>query len=99
MSELAYPNSPGWKEHTTSRDAARAMVPTASTLSAAVLEQLRRHGPKTADEVAEALGQSILSIRPRFSELSLAGLIEKTNLRRPNQSGRAARVWRAVNAR
>ena len=48
----------------------------------------------TADEVAEVLDQSILSIRPRLTELGRLGDIEDTGERRKNQSGKKAIVWR-----
>jgi hypothetical protein len=50
----------------------------------------------TADECAGYLGETILSIRPRFSELRAFGLIEDTGDRRLNDSGRRATVWRAT---
>ena len=48
----------------------------------------------TADEIAAKLGQSVLAVRPRVSELFHAGLIEKTGERRPNASGLNAYVWK-----
>jgi predicted ArsR family transcriptional regulator len=50
----------------------------------------------TADEVATALGETPLAIRPRVSELSKRGKLEPTGLRRKNSSGRDAVVWRAA---
>lgn len=51
-------------------------------------------GNFTADEIAEILEESILSIRPRISELNKAGIIEDTGIRRINDSGNSAKVWR-----
>jgi predicted HTH transcriptional regulator len=48
----------------------------------------------TADEVAENMGKSILSIRPRIAELSKLGSIEDSGQRRTNESGKVATVWR-----
>jgi DNA-binding transcriptional ArsR family regulator len=48
----------------------------------------------TADEIAAKLGESVLAVRPRVSELFHAGLIEKTGERRPNASGLNAYVWK-----
>lgn len=48
----------------------------------------------TADEVAARLKESVLSIRPRITELKARGLIADTGLRRRNASGEKARVWR-----
>jgi predicted ArsR family transcriptional regulator len=50
----------------------------------------------TADEVADQLGVSFLSVRPRLSELRRSELIEPTAERRKNKSGMLARCWRAV---
>jgi hypothetical protein len=52
----------------------------------------------TADEIAAALDESVLAIRPRVSELFHAGLIEKTGERRRNQSGLSAHVWKKLAA-
>jgi hypothetical protein len=48
----------------------------------------------TADEIAAQLGCSILSVRPRVSELNVGGEIEQTGARRKNASGMTATVWR-----
>lgn len=96
MSELVphkYPDAPGYKEPTTSRDAAKAVRPRVSALAQRILN-LVRYQPMTPDEAALALEQSLLTIRPRFSELNKLGLIEKTGARRPNASGLMAHVWR-----
>lgn len=86
--------SPGFKQHTTSKEAAQSMVPTADILRTRVLESLRRSGPATPDEVATRLNTSVLAIRPRFTELSKAGKIEYTGERKKNSSGRSAKEWR-----
>lgn len=98
---LPYPASPGFKEPTTSRIAAESMRSEAHVLRERVLAELHRR-PQTADEVAEALGMSILAVRPRVSELRLDGKARprlKENgqqERRKNASGRPAIVWEAV---
>lgn len=89
----AYPESPGYKVPGPSEQAARS-VASAETLRAQCLECLR-HRSLTADEVASALGESILSCRPRLSELRAKGLIRDTGTRRANRSGKSATVWRA----
>lgn len=48
----------------------------------------------TADEVAQRLNLSVLSVRPRVSELNKFGWIVKTGERRKNASGMSAAVWR-----
>lgn len=50
--------------------------------------------PSTADEVAALLGKSVLSIRPRFTELSERNIIVETGEERANRSGKLAMVWR-----
>lgn len=47
----------------------------------------------TADQCAEILNLSPLTVRPRFTELSQAGLIIATTEKRLNRSGRRAQVW------
>jgi predicted ArsR family transcriptional regulator len=66
-------------------------------LTPLVLDQLKRDGPQTADEVDEALGESVLAVRPRVSELVRENLVVATGMRRPNKSGRTAWVWRAAS--
>ena len=87
-----YPDVAGWKNTGTSQDAAESID--ASTLRASVRACLHAHGSMTADECALRLGQSVLAIRPRFSELRALGSIVDTGTRRFNQSGKAASVWR-----
>lgn len=90
-----YPDAPGWKSADTSRDAALAIAPHAESLMGRVLAQLGK-GEATADEVAAALGESVLSIRPRFSQLLAKKLIAATGDRRANESGMKAKVWRVM---
>lgn len=93
-----YPDSPGFKEPTTSRDAAIRIKPATEALYADILRQIELAGDRglTADEAAARLGHSVLLIRPRFSELGPRhqGKIEKTGERRKNESGLAAAAWR-----
>ena len=91
-----YPQAPGYKDRDTSRIAAESMASSANLLREQCMESLRDRGPATADEIAERLGYSILSIRPRFSELHKAGRIVDTGERHSNASGRSAKVWRAA---
>ena len=94
--ELRYPNTPGYKEEDTSRAAAEAMEPNALTIRLKIVESLTWVGEQTADEVAERLGLSVLSVRPRFSELLARGSIADTGMRRANISGKSAKVWRVT---
>lgn len=88
-----YPNQPGSRETDTSRDAAASMEASASTLRQMCVRSLRNDGPGTADGVAGRVGVSILSIRPRFTELKRDGKIVDTGHRAKNDSGRNAIVW------
>lgn len=90
-----YPSQPGWKEPTTSRDAAEKIKPIAKTLRDQALEALRVSWPGglTADEIAAKLGRSELSIRPRISELRELRAIEPSTRRGTNASGMTAIVW------
>lgn len=87
-----YPVDAGWTEPTTSREAAATVD--ASGLRFEVLTCLTSHGAMTADECAHWLDQSVLTIRPRFSELRALGVIEDTGERHMNTSGRRAAVWK-----
>lgn len=96
--ELApYPDSPGHKEPTTSRDAARAVAGSASLLRERVFAAVRSAGARgfTPDEAAAAIGETVLAVRPRMTELKLAGRIVETGERRANASGLKAKAWRA----
>lgn len=88
-----YPHSPGWKRHGTSRAAAKSIKPKAMSLENKSLTVLENHGPHTADEIAAILEVSILSIRPRMSQLLTKKLIFDSGIRRLNESGKQAIVW------
>lgn len=96
MDLFTYPLSPGFKEAGTSREAAESMTGCAALLRRRCLDALKNHGPATADEVAARLDLSVLSVRPRFSELLRDYRIADTGTRRANASGRSAKVWRAA---
>ena len=89
-----YPAEPGFKEKGGASEAAASVVTdTVTSMRAAVLAVIRTH-PSTADEVAEKLGLSILSIRPRVSELRHFNKIAPNGQRRRNTvSGVSATVW------
>jgi predicted HTH transcriptional regulator len=79
----------------TSDEAARAIAPRIAVLQGKALGALRDRGPHTADQVAEILGEDVLTIRPRISELFKMNKIEKTGGRAPSSRGRASWIWRA----
>jgi hypothetical protein len=88
-----YPDAPGYKRDGTSAEAADAVQPKAQLLRAMILVQLQRM-PLTADECADRMNRSILSVRPRFSELERLGHIRDSGARRRNVvSGHRAIVW------
>lgn len=91
-----FPHAPGWKSPGTSQEVAEAVRDDAETLRALCMKTLAHFGPMTADEVAERLGRSVLSTRPRCSELLRQGKIIATGERRKNQSQHSACVWRVI---
>lgn len=89
-----YPEAPGFKEQDTSRKAAESMRDSAPLLRQKVLDLVRAHPDGlTPDEAADRLCLSVLSVRPRFTELKAKGRIRDTGVRRKNSSGRSAKVW------
>jgi hypothetical protein len=94
---MAYPSSPGWKSTGASRDAARNIAGRARTVRDRVHNFLKDRYPSaySADEIASQLGESVLTIRPRVSELGRSGEIEAATERRKNASGMSAHCWRA----
>jgi len=75
----------------TRRAARRASLANAARIRDAALDVFRRR-PSTADEVAETLGESVLSVRPRVTDLKTDGLIYDTGERRPSSTGHPAMV-------
>lgn len=100
-----YPDTPGYKTDRpeTSRSAAAAEVGRAKTMREAVLELLggthaTAVGGLTADQCAGELGESVLAVRPRVSELARMNKVADTGERRANASGHRAAVWRLVDS-
>jgi predicted ArsR family transcriptional regulator len=91
-----YPYAPGAQDRDTSCAAADATARTAPVLRQMALDVLERSNGLTADEVAGKLGMSILSIRPRITELSRLNKVRDSGKRRRNASGRQAIVWAPV---
>ena len=92
-----YPESPGFKRRGTSERAAREVKPRQRSAWQQVLEVLRQYD-MTSDEIASALNRSILFVRPRLSELVKLGRIEDSGVRRTNDSGQLATVWKIKGA-
>lgn len=92
----AYPTSPGYKNKDRagpSKKAAISIKPFALSLRERCFRVIGQM-PMTADEVAETVEKSILSVRPRIAELAKLGKIEDSGNRRTNESGKDATVWR-----
>lgn len=51
------------------------------------------YGGLTADEVAGLIGENVLAIRPRITELRDAGLIVASDRRRQSSLGNSSVVW------
>lgn len=94
LGDKSYPDQPGYKVEGPSRDAAVSMAGTAVLLREQVFAAIAAaHGGLTADEAAEATGQTILAVRPRCTELQAHMRIKDSGIRRKNVSGRKATVW------
>jgi hypothetical protein len=98
-SEGRYPYHPGHKARS-SRPSADKIAPHAKTIRRSAVAAFVAAYPAgmTADELAVRLGESILTVRPRVSELHATGLVEPTAERRNNDSGHGATVWIATHA-
>lgn len=88
-----YPHAPGAKTGGTSQEAADKTKRRAPLLRNLCLDLLIASTGLTADEVAGRAGFSVLSIRPRLTELRALGLIKDSGERRKNASGHRAAVW------
>ncbi len=93
-----YPETPGYKDRDTSKQAADHIASRTGLLRDMCAERVQRAGcaGMTADEAAEAIGESVLAVRPRFTELLRLGCIRDSGQRRRNDSGRSAKVWCAA---
>ena len=93
---LTYPDAPGFKEKGGAlEDAAKRLAPALKKNQTEALNAFHRAGkPLTADELADFLGKTIVSIRPRVSELRRLGLIVPSGERRASSFGQASTVWK-----
>jgi hypothetical protein len=91
-----YPFSPGFKEDSTSLENAERLEESgrAATLRALVWQFFEAGVEDTADGIADRMGESILAIRPRVSELHKLGRIEQTGRRDKSATGSTSHVWR-----
>lgn len=87
----------GYRPADTSDRAAAEIAPKAPTLRERVRRALLAHpAGLTADEIAAHLGEDILSIRPRVTELRNTGTAIDTGRRRENARGKRQIVWAAA---
>lgn len=75
---LGYPHTPGFKEPTTSQDAAIRIFENGSAKywEAKCMEALREKGPMTAKETWEHLDKDKDNIRPALSRLKGQGVLD-----------------------
>jgi len=94
----SYPDSPGYQATDTSKAAADAIAPSAPLKREVVLKAVKAAGTRgiTPDETAAKTGLNILTVRPRFTELKMAGKITDSGARRKNGNGKNAIVWIAA---
>lgn len=89
----SYPNAPGWKARDTARAAAAGIAGKVGTIRERVLEAIKvRQG--TPEQIALRIGEPLLNVRPRCSELAAKGLIEDSGVRGTATGGKLAIVWR-----
>jgi hypothetical protein len=95
-----YPHRAGFKTGGTSRSAANSIAIYADTKRHDVLTEFVAAGEKglTRDACAKGLNLSVLTTRPRCTELMAAGLLVPTGERRRNESGMSAAVLKATEA-
>lgn len=96
MLTQTYPNHPGYKVSGPSKEAADKVASKAPNLrdqAVAIFKQHHRLG-LTADELAFLLNVSVLSIRPRLTELVHMNVIEDSGQRRKNNFNSNVTVWR-----
>lgn len=77
----------------TSEDASDKIRPHLPRIRSAVLRRLH-YVALTCDQIEEFTGFAHQTVGPRLRELADAGLIERTDERRPTRSGRDAFVWK-----
>lgn len=92
-----YPFEPGFTNTTTSKQAANDLKPRQRQLQQRVLDSIRASVfGMTPEQVAEAIGESVYSVRPRCSELARKGLIEDSGRRGRTEFGKASISWKAI---
>ena len=84
------------KDPETSHQAANAAKGLRAAHSERILELLRSGHVLAAEQLADGLALSPVQVNRRLAELEDSGLIERTDQRHRNRSGRMAVRWRAA---
>ena len=94
--EKKYPLKAGYKEQSTSKEAAAKVDSRAAILRTEAIEVFKRKRSygATCEEVAEIMNEDITSIRPRITELKLLEYIIDSGDRRLNRFQNNVKVWR-----
>lgn len=93
-SSLRYPEVPGWRDPTTSLDAAKRVKDKSKVLRARILAHLELVPlGLSAHEIARSLELPSSVVQPRLSELRSAGRIKPSGRRVRNESGATAHIW------
>lgn len=92
------PSTAGYKNKTTSKEAAKKIEPKLSGLRADVLGYIIKQGDTgaTGTEISKALGMLLYTAKPRCSELRDGGLIVDSGRTRDNGNGSPEIVWIAA---
>lgn len=93
MNKHMYPVCPANGRTDTSREAAEQVDN--KTWMNRVLQAVRDK-PSTMSEVAKLYGVTVLTTRPRSSQLLALGYIRDSNVRRRNENGRNEIVYEAI---
>ncbi len=72
---------------------AAAIADTAPKMRQRVYDHLLRHGPLTNEQIARDTGIRLQTVCARVNKLCSLGLVADSGIRRPGDSGRAAKVW------
>jgi len=94
--ENQYPATPGWKDPGISRENAERIQQSgrAAALRNRVRQLFEDGFIGTADDAAASLGENVLAIRPRCTELKKQNVLERIPLRRRGAGGGTAAVLR-----
>ena len=87
-----YPDRPEYQPVKSIPKRAKAAAEKAPILRERMLALFSETSGLTADECAQRLGMTLLSIRPRLTELKRGNLIKDSGERRLNDAGRSVRV-------